>query len=60
MIQTETEYHETKLHFIEEGKGVHNMQYSLLLVNNVERKLRNLQNQVWSKIDSSGLNSTVL
>ena len=47
MIQTEGEYHEKILGFIEKAKGVHNVQYSLLLVNDVERKLRNLQNQVF-------------
>ncbi len=42
MIQTEIEYHEKILGFIEKAKSVHIMQYSLLLVNDVERKLRNL------------------
>ncbi len=42
MIQNDNEYHEKILGLIEEAKGVHNMQYSLLLVNDVERKLRNL------------------
>ncbi len=45
-IQTETEYHGRILGFTEEAKGVHNMWYSLLLVNDVEGKLRNLQDQV--------------
>ncbi len=46
MIQAEIEYHEKILGFIEKAKGVHNMQYSLLLLNDAERNLRNLQDQV--------------
>ncbi len=43
MIQAEIEYHEKILGFIEEAKSVYNMQYSLLLINNTKKRLRNLQ-----------------
>lgn len=43
MIQAEIEYHEKILGFIEEAKSVHNMQYSLLLINNTKKRLSNLQ-----------------
>jgi len=50
MIQTEIEYHEKiLLGFIEEAKSVHNMQYTLLLVNDLEKRLRNLYNMVLEK-----------
>ncbi len=49
MIQTEIEYHEQILGFIEEAKGIHNMQYALLLVNDLEKRLRNLYNTILEK-----------
>ncbi len=49
MIQIEIEYHEKILGFIEEAKSVHNMQYTLLLVNDLEKRSRNLYNMVLEK-----------
>ncbi len=52
MIQTEIEYHEKILGFlgfIEKAKGIHNMQYTLLLVNDLEKRSRNLYNMVLEK-----------
>lgn len=41
-IKIEIEDNEKKLDFIEKAKGVHNMKYTLLLINNIEKRLRNL------------------
>ncbi len=49
MIQTEIEYHEKILGFIEKAKGVHNMQYMLLLVKDLEKRLRDLYYMVLKK-----------
>ncbi len=50
MIQTEIEYHGKYLDFIEKTKGIHhNMQYTLLLVNDLEKRLRNRYNTVLEK-----------
>ncbi len=49
MIQTEIEYHEKILGFIEKAKGIHNMQYTLLLVNDLEKRSGNLYNMVLEK-----------
>jgi hypothetical protein len=49
MILIDVEYHEKILGFIERAKGIHNMQYTLLLINDLEKRLINLYNMVSEK-----------
>ncbi len=49
LIQVEIKYHETILDFIEKAKGIHNMQCTLLLVNDQEKRSRNFHNTVLEK-----------
>ncbi|MBO1225002.1 MAG: hypothetical protein JYX80_11300 [Candidatus Scalindua sediminis] len=48
-VEDGIESSEKILNFIEKAKGIHNMQYTLLLVNDLEKRSRNLYNMVLEK-----------